>query len=59
MTKGRSFVQQLVLVFFLVVLWVMLWDSVSLMHIITGVILSFLVTRVFYLPPVVQHHPRH
>ncbi|AZT98765.1 MAG: Na+/H+ antiporter subunit E [Brevibacterium aurantiacum] len=53
MSKGRSFVQQLVLVFFLVVLWVMLWDSVSLMHIITGVILSFLVTRVFYLPPVV------
>ena len=53
MTKGRSFVQQLVLVFFLVLLWVMLWDSVSLMHIITGVILAFVVTRVFYLPPVV------
>ncbi|WP_241212351.1 Na+/H+ antiporter subunit E [Brevibacterium aurantiacum] len=53
MTKGRSFVQQLVLVFFLVVLWVMLWDAVSLMHIITGVILAFVVTRVFYLPPVV------
>nr|WP_275902045.1 Na+/H+ antiporter subunit E [Brevibacterium zhoupengii] len=53
MSKGRSFVQQLVLVFFLVVLWVMLWDSVSLMHIITGVIFSFVVTRVFYLPPVV------
>ena len=53
MTKGRSFVQQLVLVFFLVVLWVMLWDSVSLMHIITGVVLALVVTRVFYLPPVV------
>ncbi|MDN6746959.1 MAG: Na+/H+ antiporter subunit E [Brevibacterium sp.] len=53
MPKGRSFVQQLVLVFFLVVLWVMLWDAVSLMHIITGVILAFVVTRVFYLPPVV------
>ncbi|TSI13255.1 Na+/H+ antiporter subunit E [Brevibacterium aurantiacum] len=53
MTKRRSFVQQLVLVFFLVLLWVMLWDAVSLMHIITGIILAFLVTRVFYLPPVV------
>ena len=53
MTKGRSFVQQLVLVFFLVLLWVMLWDSVSLMHIITGVVLALVVTRVFYLPPVV------
>ncbi|WP_193071574.1 MULTISPECIES: Na+/H+ antiporter subunit E [unclassified Brevibacterium] len=53
MTKGRSFVQQLVLVFFLVVLWVMLWDSVSLMHILSGIILALVVTRVFYLPPVV------
>lgn len=53
MTKGRSFVQQLVLVFFLVVLWVMLWDSVSIMHIISGVVLALVVTRVFYLPPVV------
>ena len=53
MTKGRSFVQQLVLVFFLVVLWVMLWDSVSIMHILTGVVLALVVTRVFYLPPVV------
>ncbi|MDN5807662.1 MAG: Na+/H+ antiporter subunit E [Brevibacterium sp.] len=51
--KGRSFVQQLVLVFFLVVLWVMLWDAVSLMHILTGVVLALVVTRVFYLPPVV------
>ncbi|WP_350269907.1 Na+/H+ antiporter subunit E [Brevibacterium sp. CBA3109] len=53
MAKGRSFVQQLVLVFFLVVLWVMLWDSVSIMHILTGVVLALVVTRVFYLPPVV------
>lgn len=53
MTKGRSVVQQLVLVFFLVLLWVMLWDAVSLMHILTGIVLAFVVTRVFYLPPVV------
>lgn len=53
MTKGRSFVQQLVLVFFLVLLWVMLWDSVSLLSILTGVVLALVVTRVFYLPPVV------
>ena len=53
MTKRRTFVQQLVLIVFLVLLWVMLWDSVSLMHIITGVVLALVVTRVFYLPPVV------
>ncbi|GAA1623240.1 Na+/H+ antiporter subunit E [Brevibacterium sanguinis] len=51
--KGRRIVQQLVLVFFLVVLWVMLWDSLTVLSVVTGIILAFLVTRVFYLPPVV------
>lgn len=51
--KGRRVVQQLVLVFFLVLLWVMLWDSLTVLSVVTGVILAFLVTRVFYLPPVV------
>lgn len=53
MTKGRSFIQQLVLVFFLVLLWVMLWDSVSVLSVLTGVILALLLTRIFFLPPVV------
>lgn len=52
-SKGRGFVQQLVLVFFLVLLWVMLWDSVSVLSVLSGVVLALLVTRVFYLPPVV------
>lgn len=29
MTRGRSFVQQLVLLASLVLLWLMLWDSVT------------------------------
>ena len=52
-TKGRRIVQQLVLVFFLVLLWVMLWDSLTVLSVVTGIILAFLLTRVFYLPPVV------
>ena len=52
-TKGRRIVQQLVLVFFLVLLWVMLWDSLTVLSVVTGIILAFLVTRSFYLPPVV------
>lgn len=51
--RGRGFVQQLVLVLFLVLLWVMLWDSVSAVNILSGVILAIIITRVFYLPPVV------
>lgn len=53
MAKGRSFLQQLVLVVFLVLLWVMLWDSVSVLSVITGVIVALVVTRIFFLPPVV------
>lgn len=45
-------VQQLPLLFVLVVLWMLLWGAVSWLNLVTGVILAFLVTRVFYLPPV-------
>ena len=44
--------QQLPLLVVLVVLWMMLWGSVSPLTVLTGVILSVVVTRVFYLPPV-------
>ena len=53
MTRGRSFVQQLVLLASLVLLWLMLWDSVTVFTILSGIAIAFLVTRVFYLPPVV------
>lgn len=51
--RGRTLVQQLVLIVFLVLLWVMLWEAVTVVSIVSGVVLAVLVTRVFYLPPVV------
>ncbi|WP_209324281.1 Na+/H+ antiporter subunit E [Brevibacterium renqingii] len=53
MTRGRGLVQQLVLVVSLVLLWLMLWDSVTVVSVVSGIVIAFLVTRVFYLPPVV------
>src|SRR5699024_4997111 len=53
MTRGRSFVQRLVLLASLVLLWLMLWDSVTVFTILSCIAIAFLVTRVFYLPPVV------
>lgn len=47
-----SAVQQLPLLFALVVLWMLLWGSVSWLNLVTGIILAVVVTRVFYLPPV-------
>lgn len=47
-----SFVQQLPLLFVLVVLWMLLWGAVSWLNLVTGIILAVVVTRVFYLPPV-------
>ncbi|WP_309131943.1 Na+/H+ antiporter subunit E [Brevibacterium sp.] len=51
--SARGFVQQLVLLFFLVLLWVMLWDSVSVMSILSGLVVAIVIVRVFYLPPVI------
>lgn len=51
--RRRGLLQQLVLVFSLVLLWVMLWDSLTGLSVVTGIILAFTITRVFYLPPVV------
>ena len=44
--------QQLPLLVVLVVLWMMLWGSVSALTIVTGIVVAVLVTRAFYLPPV-------
>src|SRR5690606_20909705 len=35
-----------------VALWVILWGTLSWLSVISGVIVAFFVTRVFYLPPV-------
>ncbi|WP_236853233.1 Na+/H+ antiporter subunit E [Brevibacterium linens] len=53
MSKGRGFIQQLVLLVSLVLLWLMLWDSITVVTVVSGIVLAFAVTRVFYLPPVV------
>ncbi|CAD6007290.1 Na+/H+ antiporter subunit E [Agreia sp. COWG] len=49
--KG-SIWRQLPLLIWLVVLWLLLWDQVSVLSVVTGIVLALLVTRVFYLPPV-------
>ncbi|PPG57158.1 Na+/H+ antiporter subunit E [Rathayibacter sp. AY1E4] len=36
----------------LVGIWVLLWDDVSVLSIVTGFLVALLITRVFYLPPV-------
>ncbi len=51
--SARGFVQQLVLLFFLVLLWVMLWDTVSGLSILSGLVVAVIIVRVFYLPPVI------
>lgn len=47
-----TLIEQLPLLLALVVLWMMLWGSVTPLTILTGVIVALLVTRTFYLPPV-------
>ena len=44
--------QQLPLLVVLVALWMLLWGSLSVLTIVTGIVLALAVTRVFYLPPV-------
>lgn len=36
----------------LVGIWVLLWDDVSVLSIVSGLLIALLITRVFYLPPV-------
>jgi multicomponent Na+:H+ antiporter subunit E len=36
----------------LVILWMLLWGSLSMLNLVTGILVALLVTRVFFLPPV-------
>ncbi|MCW4384954.1 Na+/H+ antiporter subunit E [Salinibacterium sp. SYSU T00001] len=48
----RNLVSQLPLLVWLVVLWMLLWGSLSALTIVTGILIAVIVTRLFYLPPV-------
>ena len=47
-----TFVQQIPLLVALVVLWMLLWGTISWISVLSGVIVAIAVTRFFYLPPV-------
>jgi multicomponent Na+:H+ antiporter subunit E len=49
---GRSLLRQLPLLVGLVVLWMFLWNQVTVLAAVTGLVVALLVTRVFPLPPV-------
>lgn len=49
--RGRGLLQ-LPLLVVLVVLWMLLWGSVSWLNLVTGIALAVIVTYFFYLPPV-------
>lgn len=44
--------QQLPLLVALVVLWMLLWGTISWISVLSGILVAIVVTRVFYLPPV-------
>ncbi|MCD1570374.1 MULTISPECIES: Na+/H+ antiporter subunit E [Agromyces] len=44
--------RQLPLLIALVLLWVMLWDHIDVLTVVSGVVLAVTVTRALYLPPV-------
>ena len=46
------FVQQLPLLVGLVVVWMLLWESVSWLALLSGILVAFAASLVFYLPPV-------
>ncbi len=43
--------QQIGLLLGLTLLWMMLWQEVTLLSVVSGLVLAFAVTRIFYLPP--------
>lgn len=51
-SRWRSVWRQLPLLVALVLLWVFLWDQVTVLTVVTGILLAIGVTRVLYLPPV-------
>ena len=50
--KRQSFVEQLLYLVVLILVWVFLWDSVSVLTILSGLVVAFTVVRAFYLPPI-------
>ncbi|WP_394553270.1 Na+/H+ antiporter subunit E [Agromyces sp. MMS24-JH15] len=48
----RAVWRQLPLLVALVALWLLLWDHIDVLTVVTGVLLAVAVTRVLYLPPV-------
>lgn len=51
-TRRATIIEQSPLLLALVVLWMLLWGSLSPLTIVTGIIVALAVTRAFYLPPV-------
>lgn len=51
-SRRASLIEQLPLLLALVVLWMLLWGSLSPLTIVTGIVVALVVTRAFYLPPV-------
>ena len=54
-TKRRlrqNVLHQIPLLVVLIVLWMLLWGSVSWLNLVTGLVMGLAVMRVFYLPPV-------
>ncbi len=51
-THRQNLWRQFPLLIILVVLWMLLWDALTVMSLVTGVLVALLITRVFYLPPI-------
>jgi len=51
-SRWRSVWRQLPLLVGLLVLWLLLWDHIDALSIVTGIVLAIAVTRLLYLPPV-------
>lgn len=50
--RRQNFVEQLLYVLVLIIVWIFLWDDVSGMVILSGALLAFGLMRAFYLPPI-------
>jgi multicomponent Na+:H+ antiporter subunit E len=51
-TFGRSLWRQLPFFVWLIVVWMLLWGEFSAFSLVSGVVVAFVVTRIFLLPPV-------
>lgn len=50
--KGTLRLYELPLLIWLVALWMMLWQEISPLSFLSGLVVAFAVTRIFFLPPV-------